>query len=649
MKFVINDEIFHAEIEKWPEGSTFRFMYEGNIEVDELRLNNSGMSRESILLVVDVILRDIDTKPLDPDMVNWNNLLYTIEYLGIGVSVDFIYPLFLTPQDRKDWYDTCELRRSYLCNYSEEEEGKLIEIHRDEMKTREPDYNIIGKDAFSGPEYYRHDDDLAEEIIHSLSHIPRLFVAGGYPLTKFDNFERSWNDIDIFAYGPNSKDHIIEGVKVCLDILKSKSGRSDLLNINHHSDVPIRTKYSITIPIKRNKVVIQFILIESKSPFHILNRFDIDASCIGFDIFNSDRFYSLPRFVRAFETGTNTIDPTRQSPTYIGRLIKYSHRGFDIAVPGFNSDNLKLSPEVLRIMSTKDYYWSKYDIRELNFVGLQALVMSSIIKSNITKFFKTNSDYNCLSASIGLPVILRMNWDKHGKDSLFIVADVLNEGQREYKFVMSDIHEGVNNQKVSYTPKYPLIELMEDDPQNGMIGSIHQVKTSFYGGYYGAKPEFIRKTVSPRRSFRSRSPSKSPIKHPLLLKPSFFQTKYPQSSFSRIKSPSRTKSPQSSFFRTKSPSRTKPSQSSFSRTKFPSRTKPSQSSFSRTKFPSRTKHPQSSFSRTKSPSRTKPLQSSFPHRTRTKFSLRPKIKSALSPPKNLRSKSPPKSVTFSKQ
>nr|QBK92933.1 MAG: ankyrin repeat protein [Pithovirus LCPAC403] len=541
MKFFINDEIFYAEIEKWPEGSTFRFMYEGNIEADELRLNNSGMSKENVRLVVDVILRDIDAKPLDPDIVDWNNLLYTVEYLGIGVSVDFIYPLFLTPQDRKDWYDTCELRRSYLCNYSEEEEGKLIEIRRDEMKTRKPDYNIIGKDSFIGPEHYIHSTDLAEEVIHRLSHIPRLFVAGGYPLAKFDNFKNRWGDVDIFAYGPNSKAHIIEGVKVCLDILKSKILLrlglrsvlpSSLLRITAGSDgldVPIRTKYSITIPISFGHVIIQFILIESKSPFHILNRFDIDSSCIGFDVLNPNKFYSLPRFVRAFETGTNTTDPTRQSPTYIGRLIKYSHRGFDIAVPGFNLNSFKLSPEVLIIMSKNEDVVRKEKIRELDFVGLQALVMSSIIKANITKFFKIKSDYNYISSSVASLIILSMEWDVHGKDTPFIVADVLNEGQREYTFFINNVFENIIDEKVSYTPKYPLIELMKDDPQDGMIGSIHQVKTSFYGGYYDAKPEFVRKTVSRSKPLQSSFPSKSSFSQTKSLS----QSKPQRSSFSR--------------------------------------------------------------------------------------------------------------------
>nr|QBK92932.1 MAG: ankyrin repeat protein [Pithovirus LCPAC403] len=481
-------------------------MYEGNIEADELRLNNSGMSRESILLIMDVILRDIDREPLNPDKVNWNNLLYTVEYLGIGVSVDFIYPLFLTPQDRKDWYDTCELRRSYLCNYSEEEEGKLIEIHRDEMKARKPDYNIIGKDAFQSPRDYIQCHELADEVIHSLAHIDGLFVAGGYPLTKFDNFKKIWNDVDIFAYGPNSKDHIIEGVKICLDIFESKSKITIFdVKIGDRIDIPVRNKYSIAIPIRdrinHTSVIIQFILVESKSQFHILNRIDVDASCIGFDVSDPDRFYSLPRFVRAFETRTNTTDPTRQSSTYIEKLIKYSHRGFNIAIPGFSYYSLKLSPEALRTMSTGNEYLRKKEIRELNFVGLQALVISSILRFDVSRSSEIN--YDCVS--IGVRVIRSIDWDMHKKDSPFIVGDVLNEGQREYKLIFSDV-----NKKISYTPKYPLIELMKDDPQSEIMGSIHQVKKSFYGGYYGAEPKFSRARSLSRSSFpRSRSPPRS--------------------------------------------------------------------------------------------------------------------------------------------
>ena len=75
-----------------------------------------------------------------------------------------------------------------------------------------------------------------------------------------------------------------------------------------------------------------------------------------------------------------------------------------------------------------------------------------------------------------------------GQPLSFVVSDVLNEGEREFKIRYEGYYTDVQELGyLTYVPKYPEIELTKDDPQNGMIGSIHQVKTSFYGEYYDAK------------------------------------------------------------------------------------------------------------------------------------------------------------------
>ena len=538
MRYVINDVAFDVDPKEWPTGSTFSLMYEGDPYANELRLNNSGMTSESIQLIVDVITKDITRLKLLASDINWNNLMYTIKYLGIGVSVDFIYPLFLTIEDRIEWYRTCETRQTYICGYSEdpedeskfvfggveEKEEELISVHFDDMELRDLDYDMVGENAFPIDKGNELSVGVEDSILEELSHIPNLFVAGGYPLDRFDNKDvQTWHDIDIFAYGDNALEHIKEGVKICIEI--SNEGKRRLSQYLSRSSLqPVRTLYSISIPIpvtsqhqyhRYGIVIIQFILIKSRSQYQILNRFDIDASCIGFHISNPSRFYALPRFIRAFETKTNIIDPTRQSPTYIKRLIKYAGRGYNIAVPGFDSNNIKLSSKILKFLTESQIQKRDSNIKDMKLIGLQGLVTSSLTRHSIS-LKQLNvisggfSDYSYVNVKNIARIIIDMTETdgdgpyliNDGEPINFVVGDVLNEGSRPFE-VMLDL-DGII--VLIFVPSYPFIELMDDDPQNGMIGSIHQVKTSFYGEYYGAEMEtkpLIRSVSPSRRSFRS--------------------------------------------------------------------------------------------------------------------------------------------------
>jgi len=52
------------------------------------------------------------------------------------------------------------------------------------------------------------------------------------------------------------------------------------------------------------------------------------------------RVWTLPRFHRAMTRQYNLIDLSRRSTTYESRLIKYSGRGFDVAVPGLDRNSV---------------------------------------------------------------------------------------------------------------------------------------------------------------------------------------------------------------------------------------------------------------------------------------------------------------------
>ncbi len=443
MKFVINDEVFETKLDNWPEGSTFKIMHEGDRNADKLKLSNPRMTKESIRIIIDVVTKNITNEPLNPDNINWNDLKFIVDYLGIRSSVDYIYPLFLTIQDRIDKY------------------SKDISIlHVDEMKIRESDYDIVGKNAFASKAFVHFDNTNVGEILKKLEHIPGLFVTGEYPLSKFSGFTKCWQSFDIYGY---SLDSILEGSKVCLEISKCEWN-------TWHYILPVRGKYSIHIPIfidKHRWTAVYFHLVESRDRFHILNRFDIDSLCIGFDISNPNIFYGLPRFVRACETQTNTIDPFRQSPEYIERLIKYSSRGFNIAVPGLNLSTVKLSPTIL---------WNMKNVKDMNLTGLQALVASAIEHSCVTEevldnsitFLEDKEFENILYNLIGKLFSRDISF-MDGKSSPFIMDEIMNERQEIRRIRYSEIF---------YTPKYPKIELIADS---------HPVyRVPFYKGYYNA-------------------------------------------------------------------------------------------------------------------------------------------------------------------
>ncbi len=469
VKFSLNDEIFTVELSYLPKDSILRAMYEGDRKAEIYSLSNAKFSRENVLIVIDIITKNVNKDKLKPDDVDWRGLKLLFNYLCLSSYVDYIYPLFLTQEDRIDWYKSCESRRCF------NKDDQLIEVDCKHMlEERESDYDIIGKSTLVTSKHeYNNEPDTSLELI---SHIPCLFVAGGYVLSKFNDHKIDYLDVDIFAYGPNSLEHIIEASKILLDI-NSKEKR-------YSTNVPVRSEYSISIPIKHIKF--QFILIESRTPHEILNRFDLDSSCIGFTITSDSssyaKFLCLPRFVRAFETMTNTIDPTRQSPTYIRRLIKYFDRGFEIAIPGFEKNKMTIPGDVLIAMCESSSEVVRNEtVRELKLKGLTSLIVSAIVKRNISVSVD-ESDYTCVVSEYVYDILEKLikkyKPSKHISEKIpFVIEDILNQDTFSFKLPYDDT-------VYTYETTVPEIRLLENDCHNEMSGSIHQNKDSFYDDYY---------------------------------------------------------------------------------------------------------------------------------------------------------------------
>ncbi len=222
-------------------------------------------------------------------------------------------------------------------------------------------------------------------------------------------------------------------------------------------------------------------MLEFRSPYEILSGFDIDIRCIGFYIQDPETFYCLPRFIKAFEMEANIVDSTRNSPIYIAKLMDYSYKGYKLAIPGYNMKNIRMSQKVLSIMLNNGSFQTSEKL-SLILKGLEALVVSSMIGGTIMEDMKQeeysrlihkdfisylNSLYSSNKSSL-----------KRGDEPVdFVIGDVLDERRGKRTFAFAFIRRNI-----SYIPKYPRIELMKKDSQ---MGSIHQVKSSFYGSYFG--------------------------------------------------------------------------------------------------------------------------------------------------------------------
>jgi hypothetical protein len=85
----------------------------------------------------------------------------------------------------------------------------------------------------------------------------------------------------------------------------------------------------------------------------ILNGFDLDCVCIGFD---GKDVLATGRAMRAIQTRLNIVDLSIRGDAYENRLLKYAERGFAIAVPGLLKD--KIDTEFISLVQ-EESRWNK--------------------------------------------------------------------------------------------------------------------------------------------------------------------------------------------------------------------------------------------------------------------------------------------------
>jgi len=94
---------------------------------------------------------------------------------------------------------------------------------------------------------------------------------------------------------------------------------------------------------------IQFIHRTYRSISEVVHGFDLDSCGIVFD---GDKFWWTKRTKYSHDNTINHFDPSRASPSYIHRLIKYSRRGYRVVIPQVSRENIKLHLDGKRAVTT---------------------------------------------------------------------------------------------------------------------------------------------------------------------------------------------------------------------------------------------------------------------------------------------------------
>ena len=119
---------------------------------------------------------------------------------------------------------------------------------------------------------------------------------------------------------------------------------------------------------KNSHAPVQIILRLYASPSEVLHGFDHDACCLGYD---GKRVWALPRALRALRHGYTVVNPLHawpNQPSYELRCVKYSYRGFAVAVPGLQLGSVDW-PAVARV-----------PLRELRGINRLLLLEISVLK-----------------------------------------------------------------------------------------------------------------------------------------------------------------------------------------------------------------------------------------------------------------------------
>eukprot|EP01112_Ceratiomyxa_fruticulosa_P018058 TRINITY_DN5726_c0_g1_i2.p1 TRINITY_DN5726_c0_g1~~TRINITY_DN5726_c0_g1_i2.p1 ORF type:complete len:905 (-),score=210.35 TRINITY_DN5726_c0_g1_i2:202-2916(-) len=230
-----------------------------------------------------------------------------------------------------------------------------------------------------------------------------VFIAGGAVqaclLTRnIEEYQSS--DIDMFFYGMNSDAEANNKLRHIYDVIQNnvqKNAKKDVQQVGFsrfkkgsEGVVVVRSFRAVTILGEYPNRHVQIILRHYRSPAEVLLGFDIDSCTVGFD---GNRVWAMERFQRAITKGYNLVNETRRSLTYETRLLKYSKRGFAVAVPDL--DKARVDRELFNRWDLKNIQgMSKLLLYE--YYDIQSRFYPSFTRSLPRKFPRPNDENKLL-------------------------------------------------------------------------------------------------------------------------------------------------------------------------------------------------------------------------------------------------------------
>ena len=174
-------------------------------------------------------------------------------------------------------------------------------------------------------------------------------VPSGVETNAWLHHTRAARDVDLFIHGlePEAAHRKLAQVlqmiaQVRNDTVVIRSENAVTVRLLHATEPPrlqaqhSSQRASVLKPVLQSEAAapsfaaIQIILRCHESAEAVLQCFDIDACCIGYD---GQNVLCLPRTKDALISGMNVTDMMQRSATYETRLLKYAARGFAVVVP----------------------------------------------------------------------------------------------------------------------------------------------------------------------------------------------------------------------------------------------------------------------------------------------------------------------------
>eukprot|EP00727_Mastigamoeba_balamuthi_P011317 m51a1_g6808 hypothetical protein (783) ;mRNA; r:256090-258827 len=296
----------------------------------------------------------------------------------------------------------------------------LAATRRDQARNGQP--SIVPRDAF-----LKNWKEFSLNVLDGLNW-DNVFAAGGSVLAcaSADNaggFRSS--DIDLFVCGLTSESDANDKLRHIHEVVSRNLASQGLA-----APEVVRTHRAVTILADYPARHVQVILRLYHSPAEVLLGFDVDCCSIGFD---GDRLWATERFRHAHNKSRNVVNPTRFSGNYESRLLKYSKRGYAVAVPDL--DKTRVDAEL--------FY---KPIKTLK--GLARLL--------VYEYYRINPNRRNVSYSSALRRMLKV-----GRVSPWNVEEDLRDRLEEYASLETEHPSDYSEMFIPWGPQWSLATIMK--------------------------------------------------------------------------------------------------------------------------------------------------------------------------------------------